>query len=130
MSESAQAAKVDLNRVVIPEDRLLVREANPETRTAGGIVLPEAAQHERFAAEVIKLGVGLQGDAKSDRLAAANLPQPGDTVVCYRYALKGAEAHTELGPRFHIVRWPEDVVYVVKKEQPDAEPAAQAADSP
>ncbi|NVJ90332.1 MAG: co-chaperone GroES [Methylocystaceae bacterium] len=43
-------------------DRVLVKRLEQETKTAGGIILPEAAQEKPSEGEVIAVGSGVRGD--------------------------------------------------------------------
>jgi len=43
-------------------DRVLVKRVEQETKTAGGIILPEAAQEKPSEGEVIAVGSGVRGD--------------------------------------------------------------------
>lgn len=43
-------------------DRVLVKRVEQETKTAGGIILPEAAQEKPSEGEVIAVGQGVRGD--------------------------------------------------------------------
>jgi chaperonin GroES len=43
-------------------DRVLVKRLEQETKTAGGIILPEAAQEKPSEGEIIAVGSGVRGD--------------------------------------------------------------------
>ncbi len=43
-------------------DRVLVKRVEQETKTAGGIILPEAAQEKPSEGEVVAVGSGVRGD--------------------------------------------------------------------
>ncbi|MDV7340435.1 co-chaperone GroES [Terasakiella sp. A23] len=43
-------------------DRVLVKRLEQETKTAGGIILPEAAQEKPSEGEVVAVGSGVRGD--------------------------------------------------------------------
>jgi len=43
-------------------DRVLVKRVEQETKTAGGIILPEAAQEKPSEGEIIAVGSGVRGD--------------------------------------------------------------------
>ncbi|WP_028877785.1 co-chaperone GroES [Terasakiella pusilla] len=43
-------------------DRVLVKRVEQETKTAGGIILPEAAQEKPSEGVVIAVGSGVRGD--------------------------------------------------------------------
>jgi len=43
-------------------DRVLVKRIEAETKTAGGIILPEAAQEKPSEGEVVAIGSGVRGE--------------------------------------------------------------------
>ena len=43
-------------------DRVLVRRVEPETKTTGGIIVPDTAQEKPMEGEVIAVGPGARGD--------------------------------------------------------------------
>ena len=44
------------------QDRVLVRRADPEARTAGGIFIPDTVQEKPVEGEVVAVGPGARGD--------------------------------------------------------------------
>lgn len=65
------------------QDRILVKRLDTETKSAGGIIIPDNAQEKPTQAEVIAVGNG-------KRMASGELYQPdvkvGDKVVFSTYA--------------------------------------------
>jgi chaperonin GroES len=45
------------------QDRVLVRRVEPETKTAGGIFIPDTAQEKPTEGEVVAVGPGTRDDA-------------------------------------------------------------------
>ena len=45
------------------QDRVLIRRVDPETKTAGGIFIPDTAQEKPMEGEVISVGPGTRDDA-------------------------------------------------------------------
>ena len=45
------------------QDRVLIRRVEPETKTAGGIFIPDTAQEKPMEGEVICVGPGTRDDA-------------------------------------------------------------------
>ena len=43
-------------------DRVLVRRVDEDTKTAGGIIIPDSAQEKPSQGEIVAVGNGLQGD--------------------------------------------------------------------
>jgi chaperonin GroES len=52
-------------------DRILLKKKDPETKTKGGIIIPQASQERRNLGEVVSFGDKITVDVK-----------PGD-IVCY-----------------------------------------------
>jgi len=72
-------------------DRILVQRVKAETKTAGGIFLPEAAVKDLNEAKVLAVGPGLM-DKDGKRIAPS--VKPGDKVLIPQYggtALKVGE---------------------------------------
>ncbi|WP_135081700.1 co-chaperone GroES [Terasakiella sp. SH-1] len=59
-------------------DRVLVKRLEQETKTAGGIILPEAAQEKPSEGEVVAVGKGVRGD--NGEFVALDV-QAGDRVL-------------------------------------------------
>ena len=49
-------------------DRVLVRRIEADTKTAGGIIIPDSAQEKPSEGEVVAVGEGTRGD-NGDRIA-------------------------------------------------------------
>ena len=64
-------------------DRVLVRRVEAETRTDGGIVLPDSATEKPNQGEVVAAGPGHQTDSGDLRPLAV---KPGDRVLFGSYA--------------------------------------------
>ena len=65
------------------DDRVVVKPVEAEERTAGGIVLPDAAQDKPQRGEVVAVG---DGYVKSDGEKVALTVQDGDKVIFSSYA--------------------------------------------
>ncbi|MDA0837368.1 MAG: co-chaperone GroES [Planctomycetota bacterium] len=88
-------------------DRILVKRVEAETKTAGGIVLPDAAKEKPKEGEVIALGAGRvldNGEKVAFQVAK------GDRVIFSSYA--GTEIKLN-GDEFLVMR-EEDVLGIVK----------------
>lgn len=59
-------------------DRVLVKRVEQETKTAGGIILPEAAQEKPSEGEVVAVGAGVRN--KDGELVALDV-KAGDRVL-------------------------------------------------
>ena len=64
-------------------DRVLVRRADPETKTAGGILLPETSEEKPMEGEVIATGNGHVND--NGDLRALDV-KAGDKIVFSKWA--------------------------------------------
>jgi len=65
------------------EDRVLVKPAEAEEKTASGIYLPEAAKEKPMQGKVVALGPGKLND---DGSRTAPTVKKGDTVLYGKYA--------------------------------------------
>lgn len=63
-------------------DRVLVRPAQPEEVTSGGIIIPDTAKEKPMQGEVVAVGTGKYDDGK---LVAMQV-QPGDKVLYGKYS--------------------------------------------
>lgn len=79
-------------------DRIVVKTVKAEEKTAGGILLPDAAQEKPTEAEVVAVGPGKTLD--NGKVVALEV-KPGDRVVYGRYA--GTELKLD-GEEFVILR--------------------------
>jgi chaperonin GroES len=59
-------------------DRVLVRRVEAETKTAGGIIIPDTAQEKPQEGEVISLGSGTRGE---DGVVTALDVRAGDKIL-------------------------------------------------
>ncbi|MCB1548390.1 MAG: co-chaperone GroES [Hyphomicrobiaceae bacterium] len=59
-------------------DRVLVRRVDEETKSAGGIIIPDTAKEKPIQGEVIAVGPGTRDD--SGKLVALEV-KPGDRVL-------------------------------------------------
>ena len=64
-------------------DRVLVRRADPETKTAGGIILPETAEEKPMEGEVIATGSGHVNDNGDVRPLDV---KAGDSIIFSKWA--------------------------------------------
>ncbi|MFO1042104.1 MAG: co-chaperone GroES [Planctomycetaceae bacterium] len=64
-------------------DRVVVKRAEAETKTAGGIVLPDSAKDKPQRGEVLAVG---EGHVKSNGTKAALTVKAGDQVIFSSYA--------------------------------------------
>lgn len=65
------------------EDRILIKPADPETKTASGIYLPEASKERPVQGNVVAVGPGKRLD--NGKRADLGIKK-GDTVVYGKYA--------------------------------------------
>jgi chaperonin GroES len=86
-------------------DRVVVTPLTAETRTAGGVILPDSAQEKPNKGRVVSVGPGKLGD---DGRRAALSVKTGDVVLFGKYS--GTEVKVE-GQEFKILR-EEDVLGV------------------
>jgi chaperonin GroES len=64
-------------------DRVVLKRAEAETKTAGGIVLPDSAKDKPQRGDVVAVG---EGHVKSNGTKAPLTVQPGDHVIFSSYA--------------------------------------------
>ena len=96
--------KIDLASVIVPGDRMLVRQLPPETQQ-GLIVLPDQAQRHRMIGQIVRLGAGVPADWPG---------REGDYVDVGRYAMRSTDIE-EFGKDIRVVS-AEDVLVVIPKE--------------
>merc|ERR1711924_65867 len=101
----AQAFK----RFVPLADRILVQKLKAEAKSAGGILLPDAAKQEVNQATVMAVGLGRRNQ-KGELLPMGTTV--GDTVIIPKYG--GTEIKLD-NEEYHIYR-DEDIVGVIKAE--------------
>lgn len=79
-------------------DRVVVKPAEAETKTAGGIVLPETAKEKPLTGKVVAVGPGKSND---DGTRVKPDVKVGDTVLFGRYG--GSEVEVD-GTEYKILR--------------------------
>ncbi len=89
-------------------DRILVKRIEAETRTAGGLIIPETAKEKPLEGEVIAVGPGRRMDDGSLRAVAVNA---GERILFGKYA--GDEVKLD-GVEHMIIR-EDDVLAVVER---------------
>jgi chaperonin GroES len=75
------------------QDRVLIRRVEPETKTPGGIFIPDNVQEKPMEGEVVAVGPGVRGE--DGKLQPMEL-KPGDRVLFGKWSgtevkLDGAE---------------------------------------
>jgi chaperonin GroES len=60
------------------QERVLIRRVEPETKSAGGILIPDTAQEKPMEGEVVAVGPGMRGD--DGKLYPLDV-KPGDRVL-------------------------------------------------
>lgn len=89
-------------------DRILVKRVEEENVTAGGIVIPDAAQEKPQRGEVVAVGPGKVAD---NGQTVAMSVKPGDIVMFGKYA--GTEV--KLDGVEHLVMREEDLFGIIEK---------------
>ena len=90
-------------------DRIVIKPLDPETKTKGGIVLPDTVKEKPQEGKVIAVGKGKMldnGTVQKPEVAV------GDIVLYGKYS--GTEVTTKDGEEYLIVR-EEDILAIVKK---------------
>lgn len=86
-------------------DRIVVKALTPETKTAGGILLPDSAQEKPQEAEVVAVGPGkLLDNGKLQTLEV----KPGDRVIYAKYG--GTEI--KLGSDEYVILRQDDILAI------------------
>lgn len=89
-------------------DRIIIKPLEPETKTKGGIVLPDTVKEKPQEGKVVAVG-------KGKLLDNGNVHKPdvkeGDIVLYGKYS--GTEVTTKDGEEYLIVR-EEDILAIVK----------------
>jgi chaperonin GroES len=88
-------------------DRVLVKRLTPEAKSAGGIIIPDAAKDKPQEAQVVAVGEGRRQDDGSLRPVSVNV---GDKVLFGKYT--GDEV--KLDGVEHIVLREEDILAVLE----------------
>ena len=89
-------------------DHILVKRANQEEKSAGGIIIPDTAKEKPIEGEVLAVGNGKE--LKSGRLRPL-LVKPGDKILYSKYA--GTEVR--VGGEEHFLIEENDVLAVFDK---------------
>jgi chaperonin GroES len=64
-------------------DRVLIRRAEPEARSAGGIFIPDAVQEKPVEGEIVAAGPGARG---KDGVLKPMVVKPGDRVLFAKWS--------------------------------------------
>jgi chaperonin GroES len=89
-------------------DRVLVKRVSSETKSAGGLIIPDSAKEKPQEAEVIAVG---QGRALDDGKVRAMSLKVGDRVLFGKYT--GDEI--KLDGEEHLILREEDILAVLDK---------------
>ena len=89
-------------------DRILVKRIQAETRSAGGLIIPDTAKEKPLEGEVIAVGPGRRMDDGTVRAIAL---EPGDRILFGKYA--GDEI--KLDGDEHVIVREDDVLAVVDR---------------
>ncbi|HQP91557.1 MAG TPA: co-chaperone GroES [Candidatus Omnitrophota bacterium] len=90
-------------------DRVIIKPLEPETKTKGGIVLPDTVKEKPQEGKVVAVGKGKVLD--NGTLSKMEVKE-GDTVLYGKYS--GTEVTTKDGEELLIVR-EEDILAIIKK---------------
>lgn len=88
-------------------DRVLVKRISPETKTVGGIIIPDSAKDKPQEAEVVAVGNGRVLDSGEVRSMSVKV---GDRVLFGKYT--GDEV--KLDGEEHVVLREEDILAVLE----------------
>lgn len=87
-------------------DRLLLKPVNAETRTKGGLIIPDTAQEKPMQGKVVAVGKGRR--LEDGRLQPLDV-KVGDTVIYGKWS--GTEV--KIGGEDHVILKEEDLFGVV-----------------
>ena len=90
------------------QDRLIVKRLSEETKTKGGIIIPDSAKEKPLEAKVIAVG---NGKILEDGKVRAMDIKPNDTILFSKYA--GTEV--KIDGEDHLILREEDVLGVIEK---------------
>ena len=90
-------------------DRIIIKPLEPETKSKGGIVLPDNVKEKPQEGKVVAVGKGKVLDNGTVQKPEV---KEGDTVLYGKYS--GTEVTTKDGEEYLIVR-EEDILAIVKK---------------
>jgi chaperonin GroES len=100
-------------------DVILVRPLPKETRTAGGIWLPDTAQERTNRATVVAIGPGVSDpDAAVDRRTPPDVRVDQEVILSRYYGIQ--DLHTDGGEELETVRFGE--IMAVVEPDPPAQP--------
>jgi chaperonin GroES len=88
-------------------DRILVRRLDAETKTAGGIIIPDTAKEKPQEAKVVAVGAGKIGD---DGKRQAMGVKAGDRILFGKYS--GSDV--KIDGEDHLIIREEDVLAVLE----------------
>jgi chaperonin GroES len=88
------------------DDRVVLRQAEAEEKTKGGIILPESAQEKPQVAIVVSVGPGREEDGKKVPMQV----KEGDRVIYSKYS--GTDV--ELKDEKYIIVSQKDIIAVVE----------------
>ncbi|MBD5406958.1 MAG: co-chaperone GroES [Treponema sp.] len=83
-------------------DRVLVKNDKAETKTASGIIIPEAAQEKTQTAQVVEVGPGTDDEKITVK--------PGDRIMYDKYA--GTEV--KIDGEEHLILKMSDIIAVIE----------------
>jgi chaperonin GroES len=89
------------------QDRILVKRLEAETRTKGGLYIPDSAKEKPIEGQVIAVGSGKVGD--DGKLRAVDV-KPGDKILFGKYS--GTEVKIE--DVEHLIIREEDILGVIE----------------
>ena len=87
-------------------DRILVKRVEEETKTAGGLFIPDTAKEKPIQAKVVAVGSGKRD--KDGKVIALDV-KPGDTVLFSKYS--GTEV--KIDGEEHLIMREEDILAVI-----------------
>jgi chaperonin GroES len=90
-------------------DRVIIKPLDPETKSKGGIVLPDTVKEKPQEGKVLAVG---KGKVLDNGTVQKSEVKEGDTVLFGKYS--GTEVTTKDGDEVLIVR-EEDILAIVKK---------------
>lgn len=99
-------------------DRVIVKRTGSETKTLGGIIIPDTAQEKPVEAEVIAVGTGKMLD---NGMIQPMQVKVGDKVLFGKYS--GTEV--KIGGEEHLILREDDILAVVCQDTSDGEPLGE-----
>ena len=89
-------------------DKVLVERLEAETKTSGGIVLPDSAKEKPQKGKIVSVG---KGKVLDDGMLKKMQVKKGDTVLFTSYA--GTEV--KIGGKEHLIMSESDIMAVIEK---------------